>query len=45
LQVGEAIDGETDVLAGCVKGITLAKEILQSGAAWTKLEQLAEFLR
>ncbi|MCC5600798.1 anthranilate phosphoribosyltransferase [Nostoc favosum] len=45
LQVGEAIHGETDVLAGCVKGITLAKEILQSGAAWTKLEQLAEFLR
>ncbi|WP_448270399.1 anthranilate phosphoribosyltransferase [Nostoc sp. DSM 114159] len=45
LQVGEAIDGETDVLAGCVKGIALAKEILQSGAAWTKLEQLAEFLR
>ncbi|MDZ8092095.1 MAG: anthranilate phosphoribosyltransferase [Nostoc sp. DedQUE05] len=44
LQVGEAIDGETDVLAGCVKGIALAKEILQSGAAWTKLEQLAEFL-
>jgi anthranilate phosphoribosyltransferase len=45
LQVGEAIDGETDVLAGCVKGIVLAKEILQSGAAWTKLEQLAAFLR
>ncbi|YAG03894.1 Anthranilate phosphoribosyltransferase 2 [Nostoc sp. DSM 114167] len=45
LQVGEAIHGETDVLAGCVKGIALAKEILQSGAAWTKLEQLAEFLR
>jgi anthranilate phosphoribosyltransferase len=45
LQVGEAIDGETDVLAGCVKGIVLAKKILQSGAAWTKLEQLAEFLR
>ncbi|MGF1937943.1 MAG: anthranilate phosphoribosyltransferase [Nostoc sp. ChiQUE02] len=44
LQVGEAIHGETDILAGCVKGITLAKEILQSGAAWTKLEQLAEFL-
>ncbi|MEH1872828.1 anthranilate phosphoribosyltransferase [Nostoc sp.] len=44
LQVGEAIHGETDVLAGCVKGIALAKEILQSGAAWTKLEQLAEFL-
>ncbi|MEH1952092.1 MAG: anthranilate phosphoribosyltransferase [Nostoc sp.] len=44
LQVGEAIHGETDVLAGCVKGIALAKDILQSGAAWTKLEQLAEFL-
>ncbi len=44
LQVGEAIHGETDILAGCVKGIALAKEILQSGAAWTKLEQLAEFL-
>jgi anthranilate phosphoribosyltransferase len=45
LQVGEAIDAETDVLAGCVKGIALAKKILQSGAAWTKLEQLAAFLR
>ncbi|MFN6558251.1 MAG: anthranilate phosphoribosyltransferase [Nostoc sp. ChiSLP01] len=45
LQVGEAIDGETEILAGCVKGIALAKEILQSGAAWTKLEQLAQFLR
>ncbi|MEH1812202.1 MAG: anthranilate phosphoribosyltransferase [Nostoc sp.] len=45
LQVGEAIHRETDVLAGCVKGIALAKGILQSGAAWTKLEQLAEFLR
>ncbi|MGF2037119.1 MAG: anthranilate phosphoribosyltransferase [Nostoc sp. CmiVER01] len=45
LQVGEAIHGETDVLASCVKGIALAKDILQSGVAWTKLEQLAEFLR
>jgi len=45
LQVGEAIDGEKDILAGCVKGIALAKEILRSGAAWTKLEQLAQFLR
>ncbi|MEA5506210.1 anthranilate phosphoribosyltransferase [Halotia wernerae UHCC 0503] len=44
LQVGEAIDGETDILAGCVKGIVLAKEVLRSGAAWTKLEQLAKFL-
>ncbi|MBE9006094.1 anthranilate phosphoribosyltransferase [Fortiea sp. LEGE XX443] len=44
LQVGEAIPDTTDILQGCTKGITLAKEILQSGAAWTKLEQLAEFL-
>ena len=44
LQVGEAIHGQTDILAGCVKGIALAKDILKSGAAWTKLEQLAEFL-
>ncbi|MBE9036529.1 anthranilate phosphoribosyltransferase [aff. Roholtiella sp. LEGE 12411] len=44
LQVGEAINEQTDILAGCVKGITLAQEILQSGAAWTKLEQLAAFL-
>ncbi|MCC5636767.1 anthranilate phosphoribosyltransferase [Nostoc sp. CHAB 5844] len=44
LQVGEAIAGTTDILEGCVKGIALANEVLQSGAAWTKLEQLAEFL-
>ncbi|WP_193194593.1 anthranilate phosphoribosyltransferase [Nostoc sp. MG11] len=43
-QVSEATDEETDILAGCVKGIALAQEILQSGAAWAKLEQLAEFL-
>ncbi|YAG14241.1 Anthranilate phosphoribosyltransferase [Nostoc sp. DSM 114161] len=45
LQVGQAINKETDIFAGCVKGIVLAKEILRSGAAWTKLEQLAQFLR
>ncbi|MBW4689476.1 MAG: anthranilate phosphoribosyltransferase [Komarekiella atlantica HA4396-MV6] len=44
LQVSEVTDRETDILAGCVKGIALAQEILQSGAAWAKLEQLAEFL-
>jgi anthranilate phosphoribosyltransferase len=44
LQVGEAIDGTTDILEGCFKGIVLAKEILRSGAAWEKLEQLAKFL-
>lgn len=44
LQVGEAVDGTTDILEGCAKSIVLAQEVLQSGAAWTKLEQLAEFL-
>ncbi len=41
LQVGEAIDEATDIKEGCVKGIVVAKEILKSGSAWTKLEQLA----
>jgi anthranilate phosphoribosyltransferase len=45
LQVGEAIDGTTDISQACIKGIALAKEVIQSGAAWTKLEQLAAFLR
>lgn len=44
LQVGEAI-AETDIVEASVKGIAIAREVLQSGAAWTKLEQLAEFLR
>ncbi|WP_414544587.1 anthranilate phosphoribosyltransferase [Nostoc sp. CCY0012] len=45
LQVGEAIDGNTDILEGCVNGIVVAKEVLRSGAAWTKLEQLTAFLQ
>ncbi len=45
LQVGEVFDSNsTDILENCVQGIALAKEVLQSGAAWTKLEQLAQFL-
>ncbi|HEY9804255.1 MAG TPA: anthranilate phosphoribosyltransferase [Leptolyngbyaceae cyanobacterium] len=44
LQVGEAI-AATDIVEASVKGIAIAREVLQSGAAWTKLEQLAEFLR
>ncbi|KYC41757.1 anthranilate phosphoribosyltransferase [Scytonema hofmannii PCC 7110] len=45
LYVGEAIDdGATDIATAAVKGIALAKEVLQSGEAWKKLEQLAEFL-
>lgn len=44
LQVGEAIS-TTNIVEASVKGIAIAREVLQSGAAWTKLEQLAEFLR
>ncbi|CAD5978577.1 Anthranilate phosphoribosyltransferase [Planktothrix tepida] len=40
LQVGGAVP------MGChQKGISLAQEILQSGAAWSKLEQLVQFLK
>ncbi len=39
LQVGEAV-----TLNNYTEGIKKAKEILQSGAAWKKLEQLVEFL-
>ncbi|MBD2252640.1 anthranilate phosphoribosyltransferase [Nostoc parmelioides] len=44
LQVGEAIS-TTDFIEASVTGIAIAREVLQSGAAWRKLEQLAEFLR
>jgi len=44
LQVGEATDEATNI-NGCVKSIVLAKEILLSGEAWLKLEQLARFLK
>ncbi len=44
LEVGEAIDGTTDILERFATGIATAKEILQSGEAWKKLEQLAKFL-
>ncbi|HEY9617522.1 MAG TPA: anthranilate phosphoribosyltransferase [Microcoleaceae cyanobacterium] len=41
LQVGEAIEASD---AAYQQGFTLAKEILSSGAAWDKLEQLVRFL-
>jgi anthranilate phosphoribosyltransferase len=44
-EVGEAIDGEMSILERCVKGIALAQDILKSGEAWKKLENLAEFLQ
>jgi anthranilate phosphoribosyltransferase len=43
LWVGEAIEGNPSLAFD--KGITLAQEVLQSGAAWKKLENLAQFLR
>jgi anthranilate phosphoribosyltransferase len=42
LQVGEAL---SDLPNPYPKGIALAKEILDSGAAWEKLEQLVAFLK
>lgn len=44
LFVGEALDETEDILNACIKGIAIAKDILQSGEAWKKLEQLANFL-
>lgn len=44
LFVGEAI-GEEPSLDTFARGFTLAKEVLQSGEAWRKLEELAQFLR
>jgi anthranilate phosphoribosyltransferase len=40
LQVGEAVP-----LLDHTQGVQLARDILQSGAAWTKLEQLVQFLK
>lgn len=45
LKVGCAIpDIPNDPIATYRKGIAIAKDILDSGAAWTKVEQLAAFL-
>ncbi len=45
LEVGEAVDDGKDILERCSKGVVIAKDVLKSGEAWTKLEQLAEFLK
>ncbi|MBW4585117.1 anthranilate phosphoribosyltransferase [Aetokthonos hydrillicola Thurmond2011] len=45
LQVGEVTNDQTDIISNCVQGIVLAKDILRSGEAWKKLEELAEFLK
>ena len=44
LEVGEAVDGE-DFVERCTKGVVIAKDVLKSGEAWKKLEQLGEFLK
>ena len=44
LFVGEAIGPEPSIDTFS-RGFTLAKEVLQSGEAWRKLEELAQFLR
>ncbi len=44
LEVGEAVDGK-DFLERCTNGVAIAKDVLKSGEAWTKLEQLATFLK
>ena len=44
LFVGEAIDLEPS-LDTFARGFALAKEVLQSGEAWRKLEELAQFLQ
>ena len=44
LFVGEAVPGDsTDI--NLVQGINQARDVLKNGAAWTKLEELAQFLR
>jgi anthranilate phosphoribosyltransferase len=49
LKVGGAIPGDTGISSApaeiYAQGVVKAREILQSGAAWTKLEQLVDFLR
>jgi anthranilate phosphoribosyltransferase len=45
LEVAEKFNETPDFHNRCTQGIALAKDILQSGEAWGKLEQLAEFLR
>lgn len=44
LQVGEVLTA-SDQLNTYATGVALAKDILQSGAAWIKLEQLVQYLR
>ncbi|MEM9213043.1 MAG: anthranilate phosphoribosyltransferase [Cyanobacteria bacterium P01_F01_bin.150] len=44
LTVGQAVQGD-DVLTTYAQGVAKAREILQSGAAWDKLQELAAFFK
>lgn len=44
LKVGDALPGTT-LEEACAAGVTRAQEILKSGAAWDKLEELVAFLK
>jgi anthranilate phosphoribosyltransferase len=44
LEVADKFSETPDFNNRCIQGIALAKDILQSGEAWIKLEQLREFL-
>lgn len=45
LEVSEIFDDTPDFTERCLKGVLLAKKVLHSGEAWTKLEKLAQFLK
>lgn len=45
LHVGDALPPTADPMEGYAKGVALAQEVLRSGAAWDKLQQLVTFLQ
>lgn len=45
LEVSEMFDDLPDFTERCIKGVLLAKQVLRTGEAWTKLEKLAQFLK
>ncbi len=45
LEVSEKFGGTPGFNNHCIQGIVLAKDILRSGEAWVKLEQIAAFLK
>lgn len=45
LQVGGAVPEQEDFLATIRQGVAIAQDILNSGAAWSKVEELVTFLQ